>query len=133
MVCIFLIMMILETTRFFSFCFKNFFIPLHAFNSQNKLANTIKRGYNKKSYNRVMRRIWNDGLRFQLAHYTLSSRKDTQFWIDSQKGADENSIWDNYQKYTGSYQWIFPDGVWAQMGVYLNKMDQYAPKLQNYR
>ena len=96
-----------------------------------QLANTIKRGYNKKSYNRVMRRIWNDGLRFQLAHYTLSSRTDTQFWIDSQKGADENSIWDNYQKYTGSYQWIFPDGVWAQMGVYLNKMDQYAPKLQS--
>ena len=94
-----------------------------------QLVNTIKRGYSKKSYNRVMRRIWNDGLRFQLAHYTLSSRKDTQFWIDSQKGADEKFIWNNYQKYTGSYQWIFPDGVWAQMGIYLNRMDHYAPKL----
>ena len=93
-----------------------------------QLVNTIKRGYSKKSYNRVMRRIWNDGLRFQLAHYTLSSRKDTQFWIDSQKGADEKFIWNNYQKYSGSYQWIFPDGVWAQMGIYLNKMDHYAPK-----
>tara|TARA_B100001939_G_C16947423_1_gene620881 strand:+ start:1666 stop:2892 length:1227 start_codon:yes stop_codon:yes gene_type:complete len=93
-----------------------------------QLANTIKRGYSKKSYNRVMRRIWNDGLRFQLAHYTLSSRKDTKFWIDSQKGADEKFIWNNYQKYSGSYQWIFPDGVWAQMGIYLNKMEHYAPK-----
>ena len=53
------------------------------------------------------------------------------YFDKTQKGADENSIWDNYQKYTGSYQWIFPDGVWAQMGVYLNKMDQYAPKLQS--
>jgi tryptophan halogenase len=109
--------------------------PLEAtalFNTQSgikQLANTIKRGYSKKSYNRVMRRIWNDGLRFQLAHYTLSSRKDTQFWIDSQKGADDKFIWDNYQKYSGSYQWIFPDGIWCQLGIYLNKMDHYAPKL----
>tara|TARA_B100000809_G_scaffold238162_1_gene258680 strand:- start:11944 stop:13170 length:1227 start_codon:yes stop_codon:yes gene_type:complete len=93
-----------------------------------QLANTIKRGYSKKSYNRIMRRIWNDGLRFQLAHYTLSSRKDSQFWIDSQKGADDKFIWDNYQKYTSSYQWIFPSGIWCQMGVYLNKMKYYAPK-----
>ncbi len=93
-----------------------------------QLANTIKRGYSKKSYNRIMRRIWNDGLRFQLAHYTLSSRKDTQFWIDSQKGGDDKFIWDNYQKYSGSYQWIFPDGIWCQMGIYLNKMEYYAPK-----
>ena len=93
-----------------------------------QLANTIKRGYSKKSYNRIMRRIWNDGLRFQLAHYTLSSRKDSQFWIDSQKGADDKFIWDNYQKYTSSYQWIFPSGIWCQMGVYLNKMEHYAPK-----
>ena len=93
-----------------------------------QLANTIKRGYSKKSYNRIMRRIWNDGLRFQLAHYTLSSRKDSQFWIDSQKGADDKFIWDNYQKYTSSYQWIFPSGIWCQMGVYLNKMKHYAPK-----
>ena len=93
-----------------------------------QLANTIKRGYSKKSYNRIMRRIWSDGLRFQLAHYTLSSRKDSQFWIDSQKGADDKFIWDNYQKYTSSYQWIFPSGIWCQMGVYLNKMEHYAPK-----
>ena len=96
--------------------------------SITQLANTIKRGYSKKSYNRIMRRIWNDGLRFQLAHYTLSSRKDSQFWIDSQKGADDKFIWDNYQKYTSSYQWIFPSGIWCQMGVYLNKMKHYAPK-----
>lgn len=93
-----------------------------------QLVNTIKRGYSKKSYNRMMRRIWNDGLRFQLAHYTLSSRKDTKFWTDSQKGANDAFIWENYKKYTGSYKWIFPDGIWAQMGIYLNKMEHYVPK-----
>jgi len=99
-----------------------------------QLVNTIKRGYSKKSYNRIMRRIWNDGLRFQLAHYVLSSRNDTRFWLDSQKGANSisgsNFIWDNYQKYTGSYQWVFPDGIWCQLGIYLNQMKNYAPKKQ---
>ena len=31
-----------------------------------QLVNTIKRGYRKESYNRVMRRIWNDGIRLYL-------------------------------------------------------------------
>jgi len=94
-----------------------------------QLANTIKRGYSPKAYNKIMRRIWNDGMRFQLAHYTLSSRRDTQFWRDLSKGADEKFIWENYQKYTGSYQWIFPDGIWCQMGIYLNQMKEYVPKI----
>ena len=64
-----------------------------------QLVNTIKRGYRKESYNRVMRRIWNDGIRFILAHYQLSKRTDTQFWIDSKNDEMKKNMWDYYQKY----------------------------------
>lgn len=93
-----------------------------------QLANTIKRGYTPRAYNAVMRRVWNDGLRFQIAHYTMSNRKDTKFWLDSKKGRDDKFIWENYKKYTSSYQWIFPSGVWCQLGVYFNDFQHYEPK-----
>lgn len=93
-----------------------------------QLVKTIKKGYRKESYNRVMRRIWNDGIRFILAHYQLSKRTDTKFWLDSKNVEMKKNIWDYYEKYTSSYQWIFPSGTWCQLGTYFNEFDYYRPK-----
>ena len=41
----------------------------------------------------------------------------------------KKNMWDYYQKYTSSYQWIFPSGTWCQLGTYFNEFDYYAPKL----
>ena len=43
-----------------------------------------------------MRRIWNDGIRFILAHYQLSKRTDTKFWLDSKNVEMKKNIWDYY-------------------------------------
>ena len=73
-----------------------------------------------------MRNIWNDSLRFQECHYTLSEREDTAFWRDITKERPKYKklIWDYYDRYNSEFQYIFPSGVYAQQIIYLNAYNE---------
>jgi hypothetical protein len=94
-----------------------------------QFVRTIKRGYRPEAFNAVMRRVFNDGLRFIIAHYTHSPRRDTQFWIDSGEGKEyhKNLFWNSYERYPGWRNWIFNNAIWADLAIYMNQMDGYQP------
>lgn len=102
--------------------------PLEAtalFNLQSGIMNLVRclqRDYSPKAYNRQMRNIWRDSLRFQECHYTLSDREDTAFWRDitKEKSKYQKLIWEYYNKYNSEFTNIFPSGVWAQQIIYMN-------------
>jgi len=108
--------------------------PLEAFSlfmtqsSITQLVDTLKRGYKKETYNRQMRNIWKNGMNLQIMHYTLSKRKDTQFWRDSTADSEKykKMLWDNYRKYSSSFRWLVPSGIWCQLGIYFNEIKYYA-------
>ena len=95
------------------------------FNLQSGIINLVrclKRDYSPRVYNRQMRHIWKDSLRFQECHYTLSDRKDSSFWRDITKERPKYKklIWEYYDKYNSEFTNIFPSGVWAQQIIYMN-------------
>lgn len=106
--------------------------PLEAtalFNLQSGIINLVKclkRNLPPKVYNRQMRNIWNDSLRFQECHYTLSEREDTAFWRDITKERPKYKklIWNYYDRYNSEFQNIFPSGVYAQQIIYLNAYNE---------
>ena len=107
--------------------------PLEAtalFNLQSGIMNLVKclkRDYSPKVYNRQMRNIWKDSLRFQECHYVLSQREDTGFWrsITQERPKYSKLLWDYYKKYSSEFQNIFPSGIWAQQGIYFNTHKDY--------
>ena len=107
--------------------------PLEAtalFNLQSGIMNLVKclqRDYSQKVYNRQMRNIWRDSLRFQECHYVLSQREDTGFWrqITEERPKYSKLLWDYYKKYSSEFANIFPSGIWAQQGLYFNTHREY--------
>ena len=107
--------------------------PLEAtalFNLQSGIMNLVKclqRDYSPKVYNRQMRNIWRDSLRFQECHYVLSQREDTGFWrqITEERPKYSKLLWDYYKKYSSEFANIFPSGIWAQQGLYFNTHKEY--------
>ena len=91
------------------------------------LIKAIQRGTKPKAYNRQMRNIWRDSLRFQECHYINSEREDTGFWRSITKERPEYSkkAWDYYNKYTSEFSNIFPSGIWAQQNLYQNTHKEY--------
>ena len=91
------------------------------------LVRCLQRDYSPKVYNRQMRNIWRDSLRFQECHYVLSQREDTGFWrhITEERPKYSKLLWDYYKKYSSEFANIFPSGIWAQQGLYFNTHKEY--------
>jgi hypothetical protein len=53
----------------------------------------------------------------------LSERDDTDFWKYYKKFDATKTVWDEYLKKTNEYTNLYPDAIWAQLGLYFD-----APK-----
>jgi tryptophan halogenase len=80
------------------------------------------------AYNKNMSRLEDGIADFVAYHFTLSDREDTPFWRkQKQYGIDHNhkeANWEHYRRpanYIGNG--VYPDYMWAMLGVYMNKFD----------
>ena len=94
------------------------------------LVKCLKRGIGPRAYNKLMIKIWKECLDFQLTHYALNGREDTEFWRHMREIKDDCSkmLWKNYQSNSNKYTNLFPSGIWCQLGVYLDDFKYYSPK-----
>lgn len=80
------------------------------------------------AYNKNMGRLEDGIADFIAYHFTLTEREDTPFWRkQKQYGIDHNhkeACWEHYRRpvnYVGNG--VYPDYMWALLGVYMNKLD----------
>ena len=87
------------------------------------LVKCILKGSPPKAYNRTMSKVHKDNSNYILHHYMLSQRDDTDFWRYYKKFDASKTVWDEYSKKTNEYTNLYPDAIWAQLGLYFD-----APK-----
>ena len=87
------------------------------------LVKCILKNSSPKAYNRTMSKVHRDNSNYILHHYMLSQRDDTDFWKYYKKFDAKKSVWDEYFKKTNEYTNLYPDAIWAQLGLYFD-----APK-----
>ena len=87
------------------------------------LVKCILKGSSPKAYNRTMSKVHRDNSNYILHHYMLSQRDDTDFWKYYKKFDATKTVWDEYFKKTNEYTNLYPDAIWAQLGLYFD-----APK-----
>ena len=87
------------------------------------LVKCILKGSSPKAYNRTMSKVHRDNSNYILHHYMLSQRDDTDFWRYYKKFDATKTVWDEYSKKTNEYTNLYPDAIWAQLGLYFD-----APK-----
>ena len=87
------------------------------------LVKCILKGSSPEAYNRTMSKVHRDNSNYILHHYMLSERDDTDFWKYYKKFDATKTVWDEYLKKTNEYTNLYPDAIWAQLGLYFD-----APK-----
>ena len=87
------------------------------------LVKCILKSSPPKAYNRTMSKVHKDNSNYILHHYMLSQRDDTDFWRYYKKFDASKTVWDEYSKKTNEYTNLYPDAIWAQLGLYFD-----APK-----
>lgn len=87
------------------------------------LVKCILKGSSPQAYNRTMSKVHRDNSNYILHHYMLSQRDDTDFWKYYKKFDATKTVWDEYLKKTNEYTNLYPDAIWAQLGLYFD-----APK-----
>ena len=87
------------------------------------LVKCILKNSSPQAYNRTMLKVHRDNSNYILHHYMLSQRDDTDFWKYYKKFDAKKSVWDEYFKKTNEYTNLYPDAIWAQLGLYFD-----APK-----
>jgi tryptophan halogenase len=92
------------------------------------LVRCIKRGSSPEAYNRLVVQIWKENSNYIQHHYMLSNRQDTEFWKYYSKFDVRKSIWKNYKTKGNKYIEIYPDAIWASLGLYFDEIDYYEPK-----
>lgn len=89
------------------------------------LAECIKRGYSSTVYNKMVRRTWKENSDYILHHYGLTKRDDNDFWATYAKQDMTKSLWDYYTKKTNRWTNLYPDSIWATLGVYFDEFKYY--------
>jgi tryptophan halogenase len=89
------------------------------------LARCLIRGYGARAYNKAMSKIHYENSNFILHHYKLSNRTDTPFWEYYSKFDVRETLWKNYRKTDNKYTNLFPDAIWATLGVYFDEFTYY--------
>jgi tryptophan 7-halogenase len=92
------------------------------------LAKCIKRGSSKEAYNRLTTKVWRDISNYILHHYMLSNRDDTDFWKYYKNFDVKKSLWENYRTKGKTYTEVYPDAIWATLGLYFEEFTHYKPK-----
>jgi len=87
------------------------------------LVKCILKGSSPQAYNRTMSKVHRDNSNYILHHYMLSQRDDTDFWKYYKKFDATKTVWNEYLKKTNEYTNLYPDAIWAQLGLYFD-----APK-----
>ena len=95
-----------------------------------QFAKCLNRNYSSKTYNRIMNNIWRDCLDYIVAEYVLCGRRHTDFWKSFDESQDFYSklMWKYYKTRSSSEKYIFPSGVWAQLGYYYNDFKYYGAR-----
>lgn len=89
------------------------------------LAQCIKRGIGQPGYNKIMRKVWNDNVRYIQHHYMLSNKADSEFWKYYQNFDCSKTVWENYKKYGSRFSNLYPNSIWATLAVYYDKISFY--------
>lgn len=92
------------------------------------LANCIERGYGARAYNKMVKRTWKENSDYILHHYGLSSRNDTEFWKHYSKLDFSKTLWEHYAKTGNKYTNLYPDAIWATLGLYYENFTYYQNK-----
>ena len=92
------------------------------------LAKCIKRGSSKEVYNRMVTKIWRENSNYILHHYMLTNRDDTVFWKYYKSFDVKKSLWENYRNKGNKYTEIYPDAIWASLGLYFEEFTHYTPR-----
>ena len=58
----------------------------------------------------------------------LTERDDTSFWKYYKKFNVETEIWKNYHRMGNKYTNLYPDAIWAMLGVYFDRLSLHTPK-----
>ena len=90
------------------------------------LVKCILRNSKPEAYNKSIMKIQKNNSDYLLHHYMLSDRNDTPFWKYYSKFDMDESLWENYAKHTNKYTNLYPDALWAQLGLYFNKFKNYS-------
>jgi tryptophan halogenase len=87
------------------------------------LVRCLKRGIGADGYNRLMRKVWNDNVQYIQHHYMLSEKTDSDFWKYYKDFDCTDTLWKNYKKYNSRYTNLYPNSIWATLGLYYDKLD----------
>ena len=90
------------------------------------LVKCILRNSKPEAYNKSIMKVQKNNSDYILHHYMLSDRDDTPFWKYYNKFDMDKSLWENYAKHTNKYTSLYPDALWAQVGLYFNKFKNYS-------
>lgn len=93
-----------------------------------QLVECIKRGNGSRAYNRATRLLWRQNHEYIYHHYALSNRTDTEFWKYYSQHDVRKSLWDNYKQRGNKYTQLFPDSIWATLGLYYGEFTHYEKK-----
>jgi hypothetical protein len=92
------------------------------------LANCLERGYGARAYNKMVKRTWKENSDYILHHYGLSSRNDTEFWKHYSNLDFSKTLWEHYSKTGNKYTNLYPDAIWATLGLYYENFTYYQNK-----
>ena len=87
------------------------------------LVKCIIKGSSPEAYNKTMMKVQRDNSDYILHHYMLSERDDTDFWKYYKNFDCSKTVWEHYYKKSNKYTNLYPDAIWAQLGLYFD-----APK-----
>tara|TARA_B100001093_G_scaffold186004_1_gene178741 strand:- start:1931 stop:3139 length:1209 start_codon:yes stop_codon:yes gene_type:complete len=94
--------------------------------SITNLVNCLKRGYNNKTYNRMMKKLWLENSNFLLHIYKLSPRKDTPFWNHYDVEDTDQTLWKNYKLRSNKWSYLYPSSLWATLGLLYDEFKYYT-------
>ena len=84
------------------------------------LVKCILKGSSPEAYNRTVRRVQQNNSNYILHHYMLTQRDDTPFWKYYKNLEAPKNVWQNFYSNPNQYTSLYPDAIWAQLGLYFN-------------
>ena len=92
------------------------------------LIKCLKRHSSPKAYNKALNREWRNNSEYILCHYMMTNKEDTSFWKYYRDFDVSKIVWDNYQSMSNYYYHMYPDAIWAQLGLYFEDVKHYRSK-----
>lgn len=92
---------------------------------------SINRKSAKETYNRAIKKLWSLNSTFIRQYYIFAKRNDTTFWeyyktID--KDEHQRLLWESYKQMGNKYYNLYPDALWANVGLYFDEFKYYEAK-----